>query len=174
VFVSLCCRTVIDFGYRKRQFRPSLVVDEYLGAAPMVSKRKSSRVMGVSKAPTQLDALLGLRLRLRREDLGLSLGEVSRSLSLSEETLEGYEAGKQRICAAILFQFAEIFEVPIGWFYDGARSLSSGLGSAIVGPESMQKDQSLELLTHYFEELPRAGRDKLVAFARILKDPLNS
>lgn len=58
---------------------------------------------------------IGERLRLAREQAGLSQGQVARMLSMHRPTISEIEAGRRRVTAEELATFARIYEVSIAW-----------------------------------------------------------
>jgi len=65
-----------------------------------------------------VDARIGERVRLLREERGLSRVSLARSLGLPQARLERYESGKSRIAASTLFELAQTFHVPPSFFLD--------------------------------------------------------
>jgi transcriptional regulator with XRE-family HTH domain len=66
-----------------------------------------------------VDQYVGQRIRSRREQIGLSQGELARSLSLSAEDIEQIEKGDLRPEAALLADFASVLGLPVSDFFDG-------------------------------------------------------
>lgn len=55
------------------------------------------------------------RLRLAREQAGLSQGQVARMLNMHRPTISEIEAGRRRVRAEELSEFSRIYEVPVEW-----------------------------------------------------------
>jgi transcriptional regulator with XRE-family HTH domain len=55
------------------------------------------------------------RLRLAREQAGLSQGQVARILKLHRPTISEIEAGRRRVAAEELAVFSRIYEVSVAW-----------------------------------------------------------
>lgn len=60
-------------------------------------------------------SIVGERLRLAREQAGLSQGQVARMLSMHRPTISEIEAGRRRVTAEELKEFAKIYDVSIAW-----------------------------------------------------------
>jgi transcriptional regulator with XRE-family HTH domain len=60
-------------------------------------------------------AALGARLRLAREQAGLSQGQVAKLLHLHRPSITEAEAGRRRVSAEELVQFAHIYGVSVSW-----------------------------------------------------------
>jgi transcriptional regulator with XRE-family HTH domain len=73
-----------------------------------------------TKSRNPIDKYVGERLRLRRKMLGMSQGELGKALRISFQQVQKYENGVNRIGAGRLQQMAQIFDVPVTFFFDGA------------------------------------------------------
>lgn len=65
-----------------------------------------------------LDIQIGEKLRVARRRTGLSISDIARILSVTEDEVAAYEAGTRRICADKLYQSAQAFDVDLRWFFD--------------------------------------------------------
>lgn len=72
------------------------------------------------KAPNPIDRHVGSRVRMRRMMLGLSQERLGDSLRLTFQQVQKYEKGTNRIGASRLQQIAEILQVPVAFFFEGA------------------------------------------------------
>ena len=63
-----------------------------------------------AKAPS-----IAARLRLAREQAGLSQGQVAKLLELHRPSISEMEAGRRRVSAEELTKLAEIYDVSIEW-----------------------------------------------------------
>lgn len=68
--------------------------------------------------PTDIDRLIGRRIRKRRKALGLSLAALGAVLGVTYQQVQKYEAGSNRISAAQLVSLAETLDVPSGYFLE--------------------------------------------------------
>lgn len=55
------------------------------------------------------------RLRLAREQAGLSQGQVARMLNMHRPTISEIEAGRRRVAAEELAELSRIYEVSVAW-----------------------------------------------------------
>jgi transcriptional regulator with XRE-family HTH domain len=55
------------------------------------------------------------RLRLAREQAGLSQGQVAKMLNMHRPTISEIEAGRRRVAAEELAEFSRIYEVSVAW-----------------------------------------------------------
>jgi transcriptional regulator with XRE-family HTH domain len=58
---------------------------------------------------------IGLRLRTARENAGLSQAQVAQKLNMHRPTVSEIEAGRRRVAAEELQQFATAYRVSVGW-----------------------------------------------------------
>ena len=75
--------------------------------------------MGALKVDVaEFNRLVGVRLRRRRRDLGLSQSDVARTVGITFQQIQKYEGGAT-IMASRLAQLAHALETPISYFFDG-------------------------------------------------------
>lgn len=70
---------------------------------------------------SEIDILLGQRIKELRERRGLSLSEVATKLKMSKSSIHGYEKGKVRIYWDVLIQLCKIYDVDYGKFADSVQ-----------------------------------------------------
>jgi len=58
------------------------------------------------------------RLRLRRQEVGVSLETLADALGVTYQQVQKYEKGTNRMSAGILYQMAMTLEVPVQYFFD--------------------------------------------------------
>lgn len=75
--------------------------------------------MAVSKSASEIDVHVGMRMRRRREALGISQGRLGRNLGLTFSQIQKYEKGTNRIGAGRLYQIATFLGVAPGYFFEG-------------------------------------------------------
>ena len=78
--------------------------------------------MLAKKAPNPTDKHVGARVRMRRMMLGMSQEKLGDSLGLTFQQVQKYEKGTNRIGASRLQQIAQILQVPVSFFFEGAPS----------------------------------------------------
>lgn len=75
--------------------------------------------MAVAKSASEIDVHVGMRMRRRREALGISQGRLGRNLGLTFSQIQKYEKGTNRIGAGRLYQIATFLGVAPGYFFEG-------------------------------------------------------
>ena len=72
------------------------------------------------KKPNPTDRHVGARVRMRRLMLDMTQTELGNDLGLTFQQVQKYEKGTNRIGASRLQHIAEILQVPISFFFEGA------------------------------------------------------
>ena len=107
--------------------------------------------------PHPIDVLVGRRARERRTLEGMTQTTVANSLGLTFQQLQKYEKGHNRISASKLYELAQIFDVPVSYFYEGMEE-----GSSAPSPdEALTKRETLELVKAYYSISDPAVRDSI-------------
>ena len=75
------------------------------------------------KAPNPTDKHVGSRVRMRRMMLAMSQEKLGDALGLTFQQVQKYEKGTNRIGASRLQQIAQILQVPVSFFFEGAPDL---------------------------------------------------
>src|SRR5271163_563966 len=89
--------------------------------------------MIAKKAPNPTDKHVGSRVRMRRMMLGMSQEKLGDALGLTFQQVQKYEKGTNRIGASRLQQIAQILQVPVPFFFEGApaaQTIGRGKGLA--------------------------------------------
>ncbi|WP_282611257.1 helix-turn-helix domain-containing protein [Pelagibius sp. Alg239-R121] len=68
---------------------------------------------------TSINAHIAARIRTIRRERGLTLKVVSSQLGIALQQLQKYERGKNRVCAARLYQIADVLETNVEAFFAG-------------------------------------------------------
>ena len=69
---------------------------------------------------TEVDAHVGQRIRQRRTQLGVSQTKLGQALGVTFQQVQKYEKGVNRVGSSRLAQIAEVLQVPIESFFEGA------------------------------------------------------
>jgi transcriptional regulator with XRE-family HTH domain len=114
---------------------------------------------------------IGQRLRLRRTQLGLSVEAVARKLAITPQVYEQYESGQLQTPAMLLNDAAQLFQLPVTWFF---QDLSTGEPAEESAAEEegvfsvATDDERVQTLTDYFRNLDLEGQQHLLLVARTL------
>jgi transcriptional regulator with XRE-family HTH domain len=69
------------------------------------------------------DQFIGKKLRERRTLLGVSQNKLGKLGGVTFQQIQKYEAGKNKLCASKLWNFAKILHVHIFYFFDGLEAV---------------------------------------------------
>ena len=114
---------------------------------------------------------IGHRLRLRRTQLGFTSEAVAKKTGISSEAYELHESGEQQTPALLLSDIAQLFHVPVTWFFQDL-SFDEGAQADGVAEESVfavaTDDERVHALTEYFRNLDLEDQQHLLLVARTL------
>lgn len=124
-----------------------------------------------------IDAYVGKRLRFRRKMQSMSQTKLGDAVGLTFQQIQKYERGANRIGASRLFEFSQILEVPVSYFFDdmpdeiketgGARqALDENIESAMLDP--MLEPDSVALVRAYGKITDASVRKSMFNLAKIL------
>ena len=74
---------------------------------------------------SEVDRLVGARIRRRRILMGLTQDQLGESLGISYQQIQKYETGANRVSAGRLYLIANRLDVSPGWFFDPVKSDAS-------------------------------------------------
>ena len=117
----------------------------------------------------EVDVHVGLRIRKRRESMGISQGRLASHLGLTFSQVQKYEKGANRIGAGRLFLVAAFLKVPVQYFVEG---LDQTAATESVGGRTGKESSDLAALDDAF--LSIADLDKrrsLLALVCALANP---
>ena len=101
-----------------------------------------------------VDVHVGSRVRLRRTLLGMSQEKLGNAVSLTFQQIQKYERGSNRIGSSRLYQFSQVLQVPISFFFDDMPDEARSPGLAEAGPsyedEGFSRRETLELVRAYY------------------------
>ena len=101
--------------------------------------------------PQQIN--LAQRLRLAREQAGLSQGQVAHLMNVHRPTISEIEAGRRRVSADELVQFARHYRVQSSWL----------LGET---PDEQDLPKEIAVAARQMAKLKPADRDRILDFLK--------
>src|SRR3569833_1071618 len=72
-----------------------------------------------ARTPNPVDLHVGLRIRLRRRELGVSQERLAESIGLTFQQVQKYERAANRVSASKLWEMARALKTNVRYFYEG-------------------------------------------------------
>jgi transcriptional regulator with XRE-family HTH domain len=116
-----------------------------------------AKELELDRAPNPIDRHVGLRIRLRRKELGVSQERLADSIGLTFQQVQKYERAANRVSASKLWEMARVLKTSISYFYEGLGDPSSA--ESAPSPSDRQS-------VHDFLLTPE-GMELAAAFPRI-------
>lgn len=82
--------------------------------------------------PQPVDVSVGMRVKMRRQMLGMSQKGLGETMGLTFQQVQKYETGINRISASALHRIAVALKVPVGYFFEDADVRDPGALEAEV------------------------------------------
>ena len=134
-----------------------------------------TRKPGGKGKPNPIDVHVGSRVRLRRTLLGMSQGKLGQAVGLTFQQIQKYERGANRIGASRLFQFTQVLDVPVSFFYDNMPSdAGNGILGLAEGPAAafeqgnLSRRETLELVRAYYKITDPSVRRRMFDLTKAL------
>lgn len=89
------------------------------------------------RGPNPIDRHVGLRIRMRRKELGISQERLAESIGLTFQQVQKYERAANRVSASKLWEMARALSTNIAYFYEGL-SETLDLSSSSPPRETLQ------------------------------------
>lgn len=95
----------------------------------MVQTRKTYQRHNIAESgPNPVDVHVGLKLRARRNLIGMTQQEMAEATSVTFQQVQKYETGKNRTSASRLYQFARLLETTVDYFFEGLTLSDTKIG----------------------------------------------
>ncbi len=91
-------------------------------------------MMKQKSGPNPTDKHVGSRVRMRRMMLSMSQEKLGDAIGLTFQQVQKYEKGTNRIAPSRLQHIAQILQVPIAWFFEGAPGVGAPANSNGTAP----------------------------------------
>jgi transcriptional regulator with XRE-family HTH domain len=106
------------------------------------------------RGPNPIDRHVGLRIRMRRKELGVSQEKLAESIGLTFQQVQKYERAANRVSASKLWEMARALNTSVAYFYEG-------LGGETSPGSNLPKEEVQDFL------LTPEGMELATAFPRI-------
>lgn len=122
-----------------------------------------------TSSPNPIDAHVGRRLRDRRILLGMTQTTVADAIGLSFQQVQKYERGANRISASRLYQFAQLLDVSIDYFFDG-QDASQDLSALTPTDDPALMREVLAFVQAYYAIDDTGVRQSILELTKALGD----
>ncbi|CAN7150345.1 helix-turn-helix transcriptional regulator [Phenylobacterium sp. LjRoot219] len=131
------------------------------------------KLADLEAGPNPIDRHVGLRIRLRRKELGISQEKLAESIGLTFQQVQKYERAANRVSASKLWELARALNTSIAYFFeglgtDGALCVDGGPGLE----EFLLTSDGMEL-ARYFPQIqkPRVRRQIIELVRTMAAEP---
>ena len=95
------------------------------------------KLVEIETGPNPVDRHVGLRIRMRRKELGISQERLAEAVGLTFQQIQKYERAANRVSASKLWEMSRALSINIGYFYEG-------LGDGVEIPGSNLPRETLQ------------------------------
>ncbi len=134
--------------------------------------------------PDKVDKHVGGRLRVRRMLLNISQEKLADAVDLTFQQVQKYERGLNRISAGRLYQFSNILDIPVSFFFDNMAPQSTTPNSLSDNDQNIfqiEKDENImsnketvSLLRAYYSIQDAGARKDILKFIKSMSQKMSS
>jgi transcriptional regulator with XRE-family HTH domain len=125
------------------------------------------------KTPNPIDKHVGSRLRMRRMMLGMSQEKLAAAFGLTFQQVQKYEKGANRMGSSRLQHAAQVLDVSVPFFFEGAPG-GHKLGGSAPSPayvnEFVSSSDGLSLIKAFMRIARPAVRHRIVNLVQEIAD----
>jgi len=131
------------------------------------------KLVELDRAPNPVDRHVGLRIRMRRKELGISQERLAEAIGLTFQQVQKYERAANRVSASKLWEMSRVLNTSISYFYEGISDAPEPLGANLpretvqdflLTPEGME-------LASAFPKIPHGRlRRKILDLVRVMSE----
>jgi transcriptional regulator with XRE-family HTH domain len=118
--------------------------------------------------PHPVDRHVGIRIRMRRKELGVSQERLADALGITFQQVQKYERGANRVSASKLWEIAAALKTPVAYFYDGFSDGDEAAAQRDVVQGFMLSAEGIELMSSFPRIVDPLVRRKVVELVRVL------
>ncbi|WP_309090687.1 helix-turn-helix transcriptional regulator [Phenylobacterium sp.] len=124
------------------------------------------------EGPNPIDRHVGLRIRMRRKELGISQERLAESIGLTFQQVQKYERATNRVSASKLWEMAKALHTSVAYFYEGLDPSSVGAPPSEPVQDFLMSGEGLEL-AQLFPRIaqPRVRRKILDLIRAMAEEP---
>ncbi|MBA4012921.1 MAG: transcriptional regulator [Phenylobacterium sp.] len=132
----------------------------------------------LDSVPNPIDVHVGLRIRLRRKELGVSQERLAEAIGLTFQQVQKYERAANRVSASKLYEMARALETSTAYFFEGlADTATIGADGSPGGQAHLQAflltPEGVELASAFPRITPSRVRRRILDLVRAMveEDP---
>ena len=111
----------------------------------------------VGGGPNPVDRHVGLRIRFRRKELGISQEKLAESIGLTFQQVQKYERAANRVSASKLWEVARALSTSVTYFYEGLPTDGEARREGGVSLEDFLLTAEGMELARYFPQIQQQG-----------------
>jgi transcriptional regulator with XRE-family HTH domain len=131
------------------------------------------KLVDIDRAPNPIDRHVGLRIRMRRKELGISQERLAESIGLTFQQVQKYERAANRVSASKLWEMSRALNTSISYFYEGLSDTPEPAGSNLpreTVQDFLMTPEGLELASS-FPKIPQGRlRRKILDLVRVMSE----
>ena len=131
------------------------------------------KLVDIDRAPNPIDRHVGLRIRMRRKELGVSQERLAESIGLTFQQVQKYERAANRVSASKLWEMSRALNTSISYFYEGLSDTPEPPGSNLpreTVQDFLMTPEGLELASS-FPKIPHGRlRRKILDLVRVMSE----
>jgi len=122
------------------------------------------------EGPDPIDRHVGLRLRMRRKEMGVSQEKLAEAIGLTFQQVQKYERAANRMSASKLWEAAQALHTTVSYFYEGLGEAAAerSLSSRMPAEAFLMTDEGLELAANFPRIRHPTLRRRLLELVRAL------
>ena len=131
------------------------------------------KLVEIDRAPNPIDRHVGLRIRMRRKELGISQERLADSIGLTFQQVQKYERAANRVSASKLWEMARALNTSIAYFYEGLSETPEAPGSNLpreTVQDFLMTPEGLELASSFPKIAHGRVRRKILDLVRVMSE----
>jgi transcriptional regulator with XRE-family HTH domain len=125
----------------------------------------------IERAPHPVDVHVGRKLRIRRTAMGKSQEEIGEAVGITFQQIQKYERGLNRIGASRLYEFSQLLEIPVGYFFENLNeNVPENTDDASI--EEINGKEALTLVRAYLGIKNLLLRKKVLSMIKAMSEDL--
>ena len=134
------------------------------------AQRPTSGEPGRGEGPHPVDRHVGVRIRMRRKEIGVSQERLAETLGITFQQVQKYERGANRVSASKLWEIAMALKTPVSYFYDGLGDREADAAQRDMSQEFMLSSEGIELMAAFPRITEQAVRRKIIELVSVVAD----